>query len=163
MWLSLEVLRGSNTLHICYHSDSLSVFKTYLQILISPIFLGDDRSIKKEMWQKTLYLCYANQCSGNIQKLEKCGFCGLGKWMFGETSNNIIINISQHEVMRADSWGGVKSLSPFLSKELGWLTSPQVGRTWGCSSNLSKNKKGNKKQPLNNSLLVRNVLWEKWL
>lgn len=52
MWLSLEVLHGSNTLHICYHSDSLSVFKKYLQILISLIFLGDDRFIKKEMWQQ---------------------------------------------------------------------------------------------------------------
>lgn len=65
--------------------------------------------------------------------------------MLGERSNNIIINISHDKVMRADSWGGIKSLSPFVSRELGWLTLPQVGGTWYVKYILKQKQKRKQK------------------
>lgn len=99
MTLILEVVFKSSTLHIYHHSHPLRIYKKYLQILISPIFLWDDRCIKKEMWQKALHFCYANYCAKNIQKLEIYFFCGFKKGMFGEMSNKVLINLSQYEMM----------------------------------------------------------------
>ena len=98
------------------------------------------------MWQKALHLCYANDCAKNIQKLERYIFCGFSKWMFGETSNKVIINLSQCEVMVGRLLRWSKEPISIHAKGMGLIDTTAGGKDLGMYTKYILQQKWRRKQ-----------------